>query len=332
MTEPTKKKWVMVTGAAGLLGRQVVHSLLAKGEWVRAIYHINLPEITHAQLEFVQADMLDVIALEDAMQDVKQIYHCAGVVSFSKDDKHKLYSINVEGTTNLVNVALVSGIEKMVHVSSVAALGRAGKKAMVTEELHWATEKTNNAYGHSKFLGEMEVWRAMAEGLNAVIINPTIILGKGDWENSSSVLFKNAWNEFPWYTEGASGFTGAEDIAEIMYLLMQSDVTGERFIVNAENLSYKKVQDMMAECFQKKTPNKKVSLFMANMIRYAQKFKSLFSGKSPFITKNTIETAMSVTQYDNSKLLKAIPGFNYMSIDEVIKETCNYFKQKLNNQ
>ena len=162
---------ILVTGGAGLLGNKLIEMLLAKGENVRAIYNNTTIAISPSpNFETIKCDILDVYALEDAMQNVSGVYHCAGLVSFNPKDEKKLYSINVEGTANVVNAALNAGIRKLVHVSSVAALGRIRPGELIDETMVWTEETSNSKYGHSKYLGEMEVWRGVAEGLNAVVV------------------------------------------------------------------------------------------------------------------------------------------------------------------
>lgn len=330
--QSSHKKLALVTGAGGLLGTHLVNTLLKKGCAVRAMYHSQIPELSHRNLEKVQVDILDVIMLEEIMQNVDHLYHCAGLVSFEKKDRNKIYKINVEGTANVVNTALDVGVEKLVHVSSVAALPKTADGGEKTEAMGWVAQKDKSIYGHSKFLGEMEVWRAMAEGLNAVIINPSVILGTGDWDKGSSKIFKTVYEEFPWYSEGVNGFVGVDDVAEIMVKLMNTEISEQCYIVNAENISYRQLFTMIANEFGKKPPTKQVNLLLANMVMTWQQIQSSFTGKSPFITKETIATATNKVYYNSEKLLQALPGFDYTPLDAVVKDTCAYFKQKINNQ
>jgi nucleoside-diphosphate-sugar epimerase len=197
-----------------------------------------------------------VYALEDALQNITEVYHCAGLVSFNPKDEKKLFSINVDGTANVVNAALNAGVKKFVHVSSVAAIGRIRPGELINEKMEWTPETSNSRYGYSKYLGEMEVWRGVAEGLDAVVINPSIILGPGNWNEGSTKIFKSVYDEFPWYTEGVSGFVDVEDVAAAMIALMKSDITAEKFIVSAENISYQHLFNMIAKAFNKKEASK----------------------------------------------------------------------------
>src|SRR3954470_18909958 len=152
-----------------------------------------------------------------------------------------MYQVNVEGTANVVNAAIERGVKRIVHVSSVAALGRTTKAETVNEQKKWEANKNNTHYAISKHHAEIQVWRGFAEGLNGMIINPSTILGFGDWNQSSCAIFKNAYREFPWYTEGINGFVGVEDVAEAAVQLLESSLNHKRFIVNGDNWSFRQV-------------------------------------------------------------------------------------------
>jgi dihydroflavonol-4-reductase len=321
---------ILVTGAAGLLGKELVQMLAENGKKVKAGYNKSSIENIHSPNVFpVQLDILDVYALEDALVDVTEVYHCAGLVSFEPRDEKKLYSINVEGTANVVNACLNAGIRKLVHVSSVAALGRIRQGQTINEKMQWTPETSNSKYGHSKYLGEIEVWRAVAEGLNAVVVNPVIILGNGNWDEGSTKLFKSVYNGFPWYTTGTTGFVDVKDVAKAMILLMESDVQAEKFILSAENITYQSLLNMIAKGFNKKLPNKKVTPFLAAITWRLEAFKSLFTGNKPLITKETAATSLAEVQFDNSKLLKALPAFKYAKLEDSVTDICKSLMKKM---
>ena len=320
---------ILVTGATGLVGSHLVKALSAQGKSVRALYR-SAPPFEAQGVSWVQADILDIHALETALQGISQVYHCAAVVSFNPRNRRQLHAINIEGTANVVNGALDAGIDKMVYVSSVAALGRIREKETVNETMHWSPETSNSEYGKSKYLAEMEVWRAVGEGLNAVIVNPSIILGAGDWIKGSSEIFQSVYNEFPWYTEGVSGFTYIDDLVNAMIQLMESDITAERFIINNDNLTYKDLFTQIAQAFHKKPPHKKVTPFIAALVWRLEAIKAMFTGKSPLLTKETAATAQAKVYFDNSKLLQYLPGFTYTPISLAIKNICTALKEKYN--
>ena len=319
---------VLVTGASGLVGLELVKQLLDKGLKVKALYNSTPVPLQHSCLETIQTDILDVVALKEVIQSVDYVYHCAGLVSFDKKDMHLLFKVNIDGTANLVNACIDAGVKKLVHVSSVSALGRIREDEWLNETMYWTEETSNSLYGKSKYLGEMEVWRGIGEGLNAVIVNPTIIFGGDDWDSGSMSIFKTAYDEFPWYTDGVSGFVDVCDVAAVMILLMESDISAQRFILSGENISYHSIFDMIANCFQKKPPHKKVTPLLSAIVWRVEAVKSLLTGKKHLLTKETAHTAQTKAYFDNSKILKAFPEFKFTKIEKTIARTCVLMKDK----
>lgn len=323
---------ILVTGGAGLLGKELIKQLLAGGKQVRAIYHKTpLADFGDKNLQQIQCDILDVIGLEEAMDAIEQVYHCAAIVTFSPRRKQEMFKINIEGTANIVNAALDAGIKKMVYVSSVAALGRIREDEPINETMNWTEETSNSSYGQSKYLAEMQVWRGIGEGLNAVMVNPVVILGAGDWQSGSTQIFKTVYDQSPWYAEGTTGFVDVKDVVKAMIDLMNSDISGERFIISAEDRSYADVFSLIAKAFGKKAPHKKVTPLLAKIVWRLEAIKSYFTGKDPLITKETATTALTKARFDNSKLKKYLPGFTYRKIEDCIIDTCGALQQKLNS-
>jgi dihydroflavonol-4-reductase len=323
---------ILVTGGSGLVGNELITQLLAQGKAVRAIYNKTpLANFNSSLLQQFQCDILDVIGLEEAMQGITQVYHCAAIVSFSSKDATALFKINVEGTANVVNAALDAGVKKFVHISSVAALGKIEGET-ISETTNWTEENNKSIYGKSKYFGELEVWRGVSEGLNAVIVNPSLILGAGDWNAGSSKIFKSVYEEFPWYTDGIAGFVDVRDVARAMIQLMDSNVVNERFILNAENKSFKDTFTAIAKAFGKKPPHKKVTPFLAEAVWRLEAIKSLFSGKIPLVTKETAASALAKINFDNGKLSKFLPDFTYTPIEETVTYTTTVLQQKLNSK
>ncbi|MBI1781284.1 MAG: NAD-dependent epimerase/dehydratase family protein [Sphingobacteriales bacterium] len=324
---------ILVTGGTGLVGSELLRQLMAQGKSVRAIYRSNisahLTEEENKKVDWVNGDINDVLSLEDAMQGVEQVYHCAAVVSFNPKKKQELFHTNVEGTANVVNACLTNGVKKLIHVSSVSALGRIRKGETITEQTQWNEETNNSAYGKSKYYAELEVFRGIAEGLKAAVVNPTIILGPANWNDGSSALFKKAYDEFPWYTYGVTGFVDVRDVATAMIRLMESDISGERFILSAENRSYKEMLTMAAEGFGKKPPGKEAKKWMGELIWRLDKLKSIFTGSNPLLTKETTRTARAKVYFDNSKIVKALPGFQFRKMEDTIRETCAIYLQRI---
>ena len=321
---------VLVTGGSGLVGRELIAQLLLQGKPVRAIYNKTpLPDFTLGKLQQIRCNILDVIGLEEAMRGIEQVYHCAAIVKFNDKYTNELLKVNIEGTANVINVALDAGIQKLVHVSSVASLNKKKGEAGINENMDWNEETNHSAYAKSKYLSELEVWRGVSEGLNAVIVNPSVIIGSGDWNAGSSQIFKSVYDGFPWYSQGINGFVDVQDVAKAMIQLMESDISGQRFILNAVNKSYQDIFSLIANAFGKKAPYKKVTPFLAQLVWRLEAIKSSFTGKDPLVTKDTAATALAANYYDNTKLIKSLPGFTYKSIEQTIIDTCAAFTAKL---
>jgi dihydroflavonol-4-reductase len=324
---------IFVTGGAGLVGSALLKQLLQEKQGpIKALYRTSTPllltEGEKQQIEWIKGDLLDPSLLDEAMQGCKQVYHCAAVVSYHSSRRQQMYKINIEGTANIVNLSLDHNIEKLVHVSSVAAVGRLRQGELITEKTEWTEETNNSHYGKSKYLSELEVWRGIGEGLNAVIVNPSVILGESNWENGSVAIFKKMWEEFPWYTTGGTGFVDAKDVATAMIRLMHSDISSERFLLSNEHLSFQELFTKIATSFGKRPPHRFAKPWMGNLVWRLEALKAMFSNKEPLLTKETASTAQVKTYYDSSKILNALPGFTFTPTDETIERTCKWLIQQ----
>lgn len=321
---------ILVTGGTGLLGTSLIKQLIAGGESVRALYRSSIPRFPGSeQVDWVKGDILDIIRLDEAMQGIELVYHCAAVVSFHPSRKADMHRVNVQGTAHVVNTCLDAGVKKLLFVSSVAALGRIREHEPIHEGMNWTPESSNSEYGKTKYLAETEVWRGMAEGLSVAIVNPVIILGAGNWNTGSSKIFHSAYHEFPWYTEGSSGFVDVEDVARAMILLMKSDLTGRRFILSAENRNYREIFNLMAHYFHKRPPHRKVSKWMSELVWRWEAVKARFTGADPLLTRETAATARAKVEFDNSSFLRAFPDFQYTPLEQSIERICGEYEAAL---
>lgn len=280
------------------------------------------------KVQWVEGDVLDVMALADAMHGIDIVIHSAAFVSFNKSDRNHMYQINIQGTANVVNVAIEQKVRRLVYISSVAALGRRKNSTVVDENAKWEDSKANTHYAITKHKAELEVWRGFAEGLEGVILNPATIIGYGNWSTGSSAIFKSAYNEFGWYTNGVNGFTDVEDVAKAAVELMKSNITEQRFIVCNDNWSFKKLFDTMADAFGKKRPHREATPFLGAIAWRIEKLKSFFSRQKPLVTRETAKLAQTQTIFDNTKLPKTLPQFKYTPLANTIHKACNQYKTK----
>jgi dihydroflavonol-4-reductase len=239
------------------------------------------------------------------------------LVSYAPQDKDLLHKINVEGTGNLVNVCLEKKNIKLCHVSSIAAVEKEKNKPVSDENAKWDLNAEHNAYSESKYQAEVEVWRGMAEGLAAVIVNPTVILGPGNWEESSTRLFKYVYSEKPFYTEGTANFVDVRDVVDAMIQLTFSDVKGERFILNGGSMEYKDFFKQIAYRFNKKAPSLKLNKTMAEVLWRLESVRSFLTDKRPLITKDTTRITRRAQTYSSEKVKKVV-NFGFRPLEETI--------------
>lgn len=325
---------VLVTGGTGFLGAYIIKHLVEQGIPVRAICRsvktpFFIPVYIWEKVEWVEGDVLDVVSLHDAMQGVDKVIHAAAVVSFSRQHRQLMYETNIRGTENVVNVAIENNISRFVHISSVAALGRTSQNEEVTEAKKWQPSTINTHYAITKHQAELEVWRGFAEGLPGVIINPSTILGYGDWHHSSCAIFKSVYKEFPWYTDGVNGFVGVEDVAAAAVALLYSDVAEKRFIVNADNWSFQELFNTIAINFDKRKPYRKATPFLGELAWRLEKLKYLFADGQPLLTKESARVAHSKTRFNNTALLNELPGFQYTPLGQVIQNSCKKYQEAM---
>jgi dihydroflavonol-4-reductase len=319
---------ILVTGGTGFLGAYIIKNLVEKGYSVRAIRRENsrlpffIPAGILQKVEWVEGDVLDVMSLEDAMDGVDAVIHSAAKVSFLPGEKAEMLQVNIEGTANVVNMALDKNIRRLIHISSVAALGRTTIGETVTEDRQWQDSQMNTNYAISKYRSELEVWRGMAEGLEAAILNPSTIIGYGDWNNSSCALFKSIYKEFPYYSNGINGFVYVEDVAEVTVQLLETAITMERFIVNGDNWSFRQLFNSIADGFHKKHPHRNATPLMAAIAWRLDKLKSVLTGKRSILSKESARIAQTKTYFDNRKIQSFLPGFSFTALDEAIKSSC----------
>ena len=306
---------ILVTGGTGLVGSRLLFDLTSRGEKVRALkrktsdldavrrvfsYYSENPSSLLNNIEWVDADIQNIDSLLEAMHNISHVYHAAATVSFNPADRLALIRNNVNGTRNIVNACLARSVKKLCFVSSTSALGPAASNGIVDENCMWVDNPLNSGYSQSKFYSEMEVWKGIDEGLNAVIVNPSIIFGPGFWDKGSSSMFTNIFRGLKFYARGVTGYVSVEDVSTAMIALMQSNKSGERYILSSENLSYKDVFEAIALSLGVKAPIIEATPLLANIALHLEDLRCMFGAKR-VLSKETLNASRNQTYFSNSK-------------------------------
>lgn len=324
---------ILVTGGTGLVGAHLLLRLAENGAKMRAIYrdekgiqktkslfeHYQKSTLFNA-VEWIKGDILDITALEDAFIGITQVYHCAAYISFDSKDENKLRKINIEGTANIVNFCLAKGVEKLCHVSSIAALGDlAAHETSITEETEWNPEKYHSDYAISKYGAEMEVWRGQQEGLQVIIVNPGIIIGPGFENQSSGQLIKKVADGLLFYTYGKTAFVVVDDVVGIMIELMESSICNERFILIGQNIVFRDLFNTIADTLKVKRPSIEAKPFLIGLTWRLYWVLSLFSTKPKQISKDSLQSLLNKKEFSNQKIKSALQT-SFIDVKQYIKD------------
>lgn len=324
-----RKQVILVTGGTGFLGSTLIKLLIEQGHAVLATKRSSsaIPEMLKSSslIEWIDADVTDYFALADIFVNINQVYHCAAKVSYQKEDAYELFQVNVEGTAHIVNLCLEHQA-RLVHVSSIAALGSRKDNKPVNEADKWEYDPKMSNYALSKYKSELEVWRGINEGLDAVIVNPSVIMGLGSYKKGSGAIFELVNNGIKIFTGGSVGIVDVEDVTKIMFQLMNSDIKSERFILNSENISNKELLYRIAQLIDKKPPTLKANNLMLSAAWRMAKVLSLMTGKKPVITEESVQAAASLLAFSNEKITKAI-NYSFKPLNHTLQEIANtYYK------
>jgi dihydroflavonol-4-reductase len=330
---------ILVTGGTGLVGAHLLVQLTKREDKIRAIlrkssnlnsvqqvfsYYFDDISPYFSKIEWVEADITDINSLEPVFENVNYVYHVAAMISFHPKRYKDMRKINIEGTANIVNFSIASGVRKICYVSSVATVGRSIENQTIDESSEWNIESSNYGYAITKYGAEMEVWRGTQEGLDAVIVNPGFILGEGFWNSGSSKIFSKVHSGIKYYTEGVTGYVDVQDVVKSMIMLMDGSIKNERFILVSENLSYRAVFSEIAKSFGKKEPNIKISKFLSEISWRVVAVLSGLKGNEPLLTKHTSKSIHRVSEFSNAKIKSSI-GLVFNPISSVIERVCANF-------
>ena len=327
---------ILVTGGSGLVGSHLLLELIRTGNTLPikattrklsqekqfrsiAAHYSDITEAQLDQIQWILTDMSDTESLQSAMIGVTQVYHCAAAVSFDPRQTERIHTTNVDGTAALVNLAVEQKVERFCFVSSIAAIGGGGEIER-TEDMDWDAGSRRSYYSQSKYLSEMEVWRGIAEGLPAVIVNPSVIIGPAAWGESSTAFFQRARRGMRYYVPGGTGFVDVRDVARAMVALMQQGEWGQRYILNAENMTFKDFLQAVCRSMNAAQPSVMLPRMLANMAWRAEWLRSKLTATAPRLTKNNVCTSYESSFYSSEKL-KSNLNFAYIPMNECIKDT-----------
>lgn len=334
---------ILVTGGTGLVGAHLLFHLLNENKLIRAIfrnekkfenvkrifsYYSKDVDTLFNNIEWIEADLNNIPQLTEAFKGITHVYHCAAFVSFEPDKFDVLKKTNIKGTANVVNFCISNKVEKLCYVSSIAALGSSLKNEIITEETEWNKEIDNSVYAITKYGAELEVWRGTQEGLDAVIVNPGVIIGPGIWRYGSGSLIKIIYNGLKYYTTGSTGYVDVNDVVNAMIQLVKSDHKNERYILVSENLSFKDFFTKTAHYLGVKPPHKEAKTWLLNIAWRLDWLKHKLTRKRRVLSKQTAKSALTETNYSNKKIKEAI-GFEFLPMDKSIETTSAHYLDSL---
>jgi len=323
-----KKDSVFITGATGFIGSYVVRYLLDKGYKVialkRATTSMDLLGEAEQKVEWVNHSIFDIKDVENIISAVDIVIHCAGKISNDKRDLDEMMRTNVEATQMLVDLSLANSVKKFVHISSVAAIGRNKIEQELNENSPWTESESNSDYAYSKMLAEHEVWRGYHEGLNTIIINPSFVLGAGHWHKGTSSLINQLFKLSKYYPTGSNGFVDVRDVAQICIKALESDYSGERYIVNGVNLKYKELFSKISAALNVEKPSEALESFKAGLAWRMDKIRSVLFSRERILTKAFIKRLSSKVSYNNEKSKLAF-DHEYIDVNTTIEETATAY-------
>ena len=328
----------LVTGATGILGRVIVLELLKRGKTVRATKRktSNLEEVRHSfkfytenpdeffnKIEWVDIDFDDIHSLKIAVNGVEEVYHCAAKVSFHPDARNKMYHTNIDGTKNLLYACENSSVKKFCFVSSIAVLDGFNENGMMDEDSDFNSKLEHSAYAESKHFSEMEVWRASAEGLNVVIVNPGMIIGSGNWNESSGLIYENFTKGFTF--SGGTSYVDVRDVAKISVELMEKNIFGERFILISENKRYSEMTNFVRNKLGKSTPK----ILSKSVLNFAKILNFCFGWFIPSLkmaNKVNIESVTNLNPVSNQKIRERL-DYEFIPVEESLDFHLKNYRQ-----
>jgi nucleoside-diphosphate-sugar epimerase len=335
---------ILVTGGTGLIGSNLLYELALHNDRVRAIkrpasdirnvlkifgYYSENPEPLFQKIEWIDADLDDSFSLFEALENVAKVYHCAGIVSYNRRIRKKLFETNATGTANVVNISLERKVKKLCYVSSIASFGEYDGMNPIDEKSRWKPCNLSSLYSLSKLKAEMEVWRGIAEGLEGIIVNPSVVLGPGFWKNGVGKAVNLVSKGMRFYTLGSTGYVDVRDVARIMVRLMESGISGEQFLVSSENFTFKEMLDMISASLNRRNPVIRASRLLTGLGWRISELSAFFTGKQPFITRDNMNISHKYNLYSGQKVRDML-NYDYIPIKDSVQFLAEKYLMEMN--
>lgn len=341
LTQKMDKK-IFVTGGTGFVGSHLLYRLASEKRDVLALkratsdtgytrevfqtYGANSQELFD-RIEWVEGDILDRALLLEVTPNVDKIYHSAAMVSFDPAYKRKMLETNVQGTANVVDAALENAVKEMIHVSSVAALDPPKGYRLIDEQQLGNFPVRYSAYAESKFKSELEVWRGVEEGLKAMVVNPSIIIGPAAPLDGPGGIFKAVRKGMRYYPRGVTGFVDVRDVCRAIMALEDQDLFNERYIVSEGNHSYRYIFQTIARAFNSRMPDRRLTPAATAAAWRLEWLRSGIMRSRPRITRELHESAHRKVYYSNKKIANAL-DFHFIPVEDSICDTVSHFDEQ----
>jgi len=318
----------VVTGAAGHVGGNLIRTLIEEGRVVRALVRKDKAAVENTGAELVHGDLTDLDSLIKAFEGADVVYNLAAKISIVGDKDGSVHNTNVVGARNVVEACIQCGVKKLVHFSSTHALMQHPYSQPVTEESIRVTAENSAPYDTSKANGELEILKGVERGLDAVICNPSAILGPNDFKPSrmGEVLQRLSKRQVPGLVKGGYNWVDVRDVVKGAIAAEKNGKAGESYLLTGEWLSMKELSLVVEKITGVKSPGMVVPMWMAYLAVPFSLLVAWITGKEPLFTNDALSALKCNRNILHEKATKEL-GYNPRPIEETIKDTFEWYSQ-----
>lgn len=320
-------KNVLITGGTGFVGSNLVHALLREGCHVRILRRetSDVRSLDNADIEHCIGDIRDANAVLKAVTGCDTVFHTAALVSYWTKERGEMLDINVGGTANVVRASLYADVHKLVHTSSVAAIGYATNGLPASEETSHNWNAETIGYRISKHRAEEEVLRGVGMGLQAVMVNPTVIMGPRDYHVHGGRIVRDIYRKRIFYaTPGGTSIVDVDDVVQGHIAAALRGRTGERYILAGENLTFREAFRITAEEVGGIAPIVTLPAPFVRSLAVSIEFLADVLGRKPWVTRELISGVGRHRAYSVEKARREL-GYTYRPFRETVRRTFEWF-------